>query len=61
MAGMPGGKQLAMLSYSYDPLVRDAAMTSHRAMYSGVSFGALGLRPCDPSEVGAERVGGGGG
>jgi hypothetical protein len=61
MCGMPGGKQFAMGSYSYDPLILDFRMISHFAMYSGVSEGALGERPCDRSPVGAERVGGGGG
>ena len=50
-----------MLSYSYEPLMRDAAMTFHLAKYSGVSFGASGPRPCEPSDVGEERVGGGSG
>src|SRR3989442_1763459 len=58
--GMPGGRQLAMGSYSYDPLIRDFLMISHLAMYSGVSEGALGARPLDRSPVGADRVGGGG-
>jgi hypothetical protein len=61
IAGIPGGRQFAMLSYSYEPLMRDAAITFHFARYSGVSFGASGPRPCDPSAVGDERVGGGSG
>ena len=31
IAGMPGGRQLWMLSNSYEPLMRDAAMTFHFA------------------------------
>jgi hypothetical protein len=42
MCGMPGGRQLAMGSYSYEPLIRDFLMISHFAMYSGVSDGAFG-------------------
>ena len=61
MAGIPGGRRLWILSYSFDPLMRDAVMTFHFARYSGVSFGASGPRPCEPSEVGEERVGGGSG
>jgi len=38
--------------------MRDAAMTFHFARYSGVSFGASAPRPCEPSAVGDERVGG---
>src|SRR5688572_16590262 len=36
-------------------------MSSHFAMYSGVSKGAFGDLPFERSPVGAERVGGGGG
>src|SRR5262245_40407104 len=61
ICGIPGGRQLAMGSYSYDPLILDFRMISHFAMYSGVSEGAFGARPLDRSPVGAERVGGGGG
>src|SRR6185436_2078636 len=60
ICGIPGGRQLAMGSYSYDPLIRDFLMISHLAMYSGVSKGAVGDRPLERSPVGAERVGGGG-
>src|SRR6476646_9319954 len=58
---MPGGRQFAMLSYSYEPEIRDFAITFHFARYCGVSFGASGPRPCEPSAVGDERVGGGSG
>src|SRR5690242_18203923 len=58
---MPGGRQLAMGSYSYEPLIRDFRTISHLAIYSGLSAGAVGARPLDKSPVGAERVGGGGG
>src|SRR6185503_18222305 len=61
IAGMPGGRQFAMLSYSYEPLMREAAIKFHFARYAGVSFGASGPRPCEPSAVGEERVGGGSG
>ena len=61
IAGMPGGKQFAMLSVSYEPLIREAAIAFHFSRYSGVSFGAVAPRPCEPSDVGAERVGGGNG
>ena len=44
-----------------EPLMRDAASTFHFARYSGVSFGASAPRPCEPSDVGDERVGGGNG
>ena len=36
-------------------------MTCHRARYSGVSFGSVGRRPSEPSDVGPVRVGGGNG
>jgi hypothetical protein len=32
MAGIPGGRHLALLSYSYDPAIRDFRITSHFAM-----------------------------
>ena len=41
--------------------MRDFRMTSHFAMYSGVSEGAVAALPLERSPVGAERVGGGGG
>src|SRR6185369_6156596 len=61
MAGMPGGRHFALLSNSYDPAMRDFRIISHLAMYSGVSDGASGARPCEPSESGADDVGRGGG
>jgi hypothetical protein len=61
MAGMPGGRHLALLSNSYEPAIRDFLIISHFAMYSGVSDGASGARPWDPSESGADVVGRGGG
>ena len=61
MAGIPGGRHLALLSYSYEPAIRDFRITSHFARYSGVSDGASGDRPCEPSESGADCVGRGGG
>ncbi len=61
MAGIPGGRHLALLSYSYQPAIRDFRITSHFARYSGVSDGASGDRPCEPSESGADCVGRGGG
>jgi hypothetical protein len=54
MAGMPGGRHLALLSNSYEPAIRDFRMISHFAMYSGVSSGAFGGRPWDRSESGAD-------
>src|ERR1700730_7577791 len=56
MAGMPGGRHLALLSNWYDPAIRDFRIISHCAMYSGLSDGASGDRPCDPSESGADVV-----
>ena len=41
--------------------MRALRMACHFARYSGVSFGALGARPREPSESGAVRVGGGSG
>jgi hypothetical protein len=61
MAGMPGGRHLSVLSDSDDPAMRDLLIACHFARYSGVSNGAFGLRPCDPSDNGAVRVGGGSG
>ena len=40
--------------------MRDFRIISHFAMYSGVSDGASGDRPCEPSETGADCVGRGG-
>jgi hypothetical protein len=40
--------------------MRDLLIICHFAMYSGVSDGASGERPCDPSESGADWVGLGG-
>ena len=45
MAGMPGGRHLALLSNSYEPAIRDFLIISHFAMYSAVSNGASGVRP----------------
>src|SRR5262245_2119808 len=58
---IPGRQHFAWLCCSYEPLMRDFATTFHFARYSGVSFGASGPRPCEPSAVGDERVGGGNG
>ena len=41
--------------------MRVLLIISHFAMYSGVSDGASGARPRDPSDSGAEAVGRGGG
>jgi hypothetical protein len=54
MAGIPGGRHLAVLSYSDEPAMRDFRIISHFAMYSGVSDGASGARPWEPSESGAD-------
>ena len=56
MAGMPGGRHFAVLSLSNEPETRDFLIACHFARYSGVSWGAVGARPCDPSESGAVRV-----
>ncbi len=61
IAGIPGGRHFAVLSLSDDPAMRDLLIACHLARYSGVSCGAVGARPCDPSESGAVRVGGGSG
>ena len=61
MAGIPGGRHFAVLSFSDDPATRALLIACHFARYSGVSSGAVGLRPCEPSESGAVRVGGGSG
>ena len=61
MAGMPGGRHLSVLSDDESPATRAFEMACHFARYSGVSFGALGARPREPSESGAVRVGGGSG
>src|SRR5262245_17529 len=61
MAGMPGGRHLAVLSLSEEPAIRDLLIACHFARYSGVNSGAVGLRPCEPSDSGAVRVGGGSG
>ena len=58
MAGMPGGRHFKVLSEEESPATRALEMACHFARYSGVSFGALGARPRDPSESGAVRVGG---
>jgi hypothetical protein len=54
IAGMPGGRHFAVLSNSYEPSIRVLRMISHFARYSGVSDGASGARPCDPSDSGAD-------
>src|SRR5262245_20708895 len=61
MAGMPGGRHLAVLSESDEPAMRDLLIACHFARYSGVSCGASALRPRDPSDSGAVRAGGGSG
>src|ERR1700690_4120062 len=61
MAGIPGGRHLALGSYSEDPAIRDFRIVSHLAMYSGVSKGAFGDLPWEPSASGAEALGFGGG
>jgi hypothetical protein len=61
MAGIPGGRHFALLSNSYEPAMRDFRIISHFARYSGTSEGASGDRPCEPSETGADVVGGAGG
>ena len=61
MAGMPGGRHLSVLSDDESPATRALEIACHFARYSGVSFGALGARPREPSESGAVRVGGGSG
>src|SRR5579871_2972487 len=61
MPGIPGGRHLALLSYSAEPAMRELRISSHLAMYFGVSFGAVGERPLRPSETGAIVVGRGGG
>ena len=37
--------------------MRDVRIISHFARYSGVSDGASGARPCEPSDTGADCVG----
>src|SRR6187455_1401643 len=61
IAGMPGGRHLSVLSDDESPAMRAFEIASHFATYSGVSFGALGARPREPSDSGAVRAGGGSG
>src|SRR5262245_4845707 len=61
MAGIPGGRHMAVRSDSDEPAMRDLLIACHFARYSGVSCGASALRPRDPSDSGAVRVGGGSG
>src|SRR5437762_13940582 len=58
--GMPAERHLAFGSNSDDPDMRDFRMTSHLARCSGVSFGAVAVRPLAPSMTGAGRAGGNG-
>lgn len=61
MAGIPGGRHLAVLSDDVSPAMRALLIACHFAMYSGVNCGASAARPRDPSDSGAVRVGGGSG